>query len=146
MKRSSERILTTHIGSLPRPKDLWTMIEAKDRGQPGVAEIVRKQVDAGIDIPSDGEQSKSSFTNYVKERLSGLEGINEEPFAGPPPAFPEYAAWQRRETDELRIDLSGRTERNDSGRSEVRFQLADLVRHVDQGTERDHDARRRTLR
>jgi 5-methyltetrahydropteroyltriglutamate--homocysteine methyltransferase len=107
MRRSSERILTTHIGSLPRPKDLWTMIEARDRGQPydqddlavrlksRVAEIVRMQVEAGIDIPSDGEQSKSSFTNYVKERLWGLEGINEAPYPGPPPAFPEYTAWQR---------------------------------------------------
>jgi 5-methyltetrahydropteroyltriglutamate--homocysteine methyltransferase len=107
MKRSSERILTTHIGSLPRPKDLWAIIDAKDRNQPydhhaldarvktAVAEIVRKQAEAGIDIPSDGEQSKSSFTNYVKERLSGLEGINQTPYAGPPPAFQEYAEWQR---------------------------------------------------
>ena len=66
MKRSTARILTTHIGSLPRPQDLWTMLEAKDRGQPydqdalakrtksAVADIVRKQVEAGIDIPSDG--------------------------------------------------------------------------------------------
>src|SRR2546425_4685449 len=106
MKRSYNRILTTHIGSLPRPKDLWTMIDAKDHGhvydrdtlaarlKSAVAEIVRKQVDAGIDIPSDGEQSKASFTNYVRERLSGLEGLNREPYAGPPPAFPEYTAWQ----------------------------------------------------
>jgi len=106
MKRSTERILTTHIGSLPRPQDLWTMIDAKDRGQPydsaalskrlqsAVAEIVRKQVEAGIDIPSDGEQSKPSFTNYVRDRLSGLEGVNTEPFPGAPPAFPEFVAWQ----------------------------------------------------
>ena len=64
MKRSSERILTTHIGSLPRPKELWTHISAKDRGQPydqselnrqlgkAVEEIVRKQIEVGIDIPS----------------------------------------------------------------------------------------------
>jgi len=106
MKRSTDRILTTHIGSLPRPQDLWTMIDAKDRGQPydsdalstrlksAVAEIVRKQVEAGIDIPSDGEQSKPSFTNYVRSRLSGLEGINKGPFPAPPPAFPEFVAWQ----------------------------------------------------
>lgn len=106
MKRSTERILTTHIGSLPRPQDLWTLIDAKDRSQPydqealskrlksAVADIVRKQVEAGIDIPSDGEQSKPSFTNYVRTRLSGLEGINQKPFPSPPPAFPEFAAWQ----------------------------------------------------
>ena len=104
MKRSSERILTTHIGSLPRPKELWALIAAKDRGEPydpdslnsvlksAVAEIVRRQAEAGIDIPSDGEQSKASFTNYVRERLSGLEGINTEFFrgAGSPPKFPGY--------------------------------------------------------
>jgi 5-methyltetrahydropteroyltriglutamate--homocysteine methyltransferase len=107
MKRSSDGILTTHIGSLPRPRDLWAMIDAKDRGQrydqgvlaqrlkSAVADIVKKYAEVGIDIPSDGEQSKSSFTNYVKDRLSGLEGINQEPYAGPPPAFPEYAEWQR---------------------------------------------------
>jgi 5-methyltetrahydropteroyltriglutamate--homocysteine methyltransferase len=106
MKRSTDRILTTHIGSLPRPQDLWAMIEAKDRDQPydqdalakrlksAVADIVRKQVEAGIDIPSDGEQSKPSFTNYVRDRLSGLEGINQGPFPSAPPAFPEFAAWQ----------------------------------------------------
>jgi len=106
MKRSTERILTTHIGSLPRTQELWTLIDAKDRGQPydgavlaatlksAVAAIVKKQVEVGIDIPSDGEQSKPSFTNYVKERLAGLEGVNTAPFAGAPPAFPGYVAWQ----------------------------------------------------
>lgn len=108
MKRSTDRILTTHIGSLPRPADLWQMINARDRGEPYdagvlrarlksvVADVVRKQAEVGIDIPSDGEQSKASFTNYVRTRLSGLEGINTEPYAGPPPAFPEYAAWQQK--------------------------------------------------
>src|SRR5581483_11820074 len=95
------------IGSRPRPADVWKMIDAKDRGQPydadalgirlksAVAEVVQKQAEVGIDIPSDGEQSKNSFTNYVKHRLLGLEGTNTEPYPGPPPAFPEYAAWQR---------------------------------------------------
>lgn len=107
MKRSTDRILTTHIGSLPRPQDLREQIDAKDRGQPydkalfatrlkaAVLEIVRKQIEVGIDIPSDGELSKISFTNYVKDRLSGLEGINCQPYASAPPAFPEYTEWQR---------------------------------------------------
>lgn len=102
MKRSSARILTTHIGSLPRPKELWTHVGAKDRGQPydqteldrqlkkAVEGIVRKQIEVGIDIPSDGEFSKASFTNYVRERLSGLEGINTHGFAAPPPKFPGH--------------------------------------------------------
>jgi 5-methyltetrahydropteroyltriglutamate--homocysteine methyltransferase len=102
LKRSTERILTTHIGSLPRPKDLWELIGAKDKGQPydhtvlderlksAVATIVQKQVEVGIDIPSDGELSKASFTNYVRERLSGLEGINTDPFPAPPSKFPGH--------------------------------------------------------
>jgi 5-methyltetrahydropteroyltriglutamate--homocysteine methyltransferase len=102
MKRSTERILTTHVGSLPRPKDLWELIGAKDKDQPydqaalgerlksAVTAIVRKQAEVGIDIPSDGEFSKASFTNYVRERLSGLEGINTEMFPGPPSKFPGY--------------------------------------------------------
>ncbi len=102
MKRSSERILTTHIGSLPRPKDLWALIDAKDRGQPydaaalgtrlkeAVTAVVCKQAEVGIDIPSDGEQSKASFTNYVRERLSGLDGINTELFSAAPSKFPGY--------------------------------------------------------
>jgi 5-methyltetrahydropteroyltriglutamate--homocysteine methyltransferase len=102
MKRSTERILTTHVGSLPRPQELWELISAKDKGQPydptalterlqaAVTAIVRKQAEVGIDIPSDGEQSKASFTNYVRERLSGLEGINTNPFPLTPTKFPGY--------------------------------------------------------
>jgi 5-methyltetrahydropteroyltriglutamate--homocysteine methyltransferase len=67
MKRSTERILTTHTGSLPRPDDLVTMLYAKDRSEAqeqgafearvrtAVAEIVRKQLDAGVDVVNDGE-------------------------------------------------------------------------------------------
>src|ERR1700751_64427 len=102
MKRSSERILTTHIGSPPRPKDLWAHVGAKDRGQPyeqaelnrllrkAVEQIVRKQIEVGIDIPSDGEFSKATFTNYIPERLSVLEGVNTAGFAAPPPKFPGH--------------------------------------------------------
>lgn len=91
MKRSADRILTTHTGSLPRPPDLLEMIDAKENGEPydpqafaervrtAVADIVRQQVDAGVDIVSDGEQGKPSFASYVKDRLSGLDGENTEP-------------------------------------------------------------------
>jgi 5-methyltetrahydropteroyltriglutamate--homocysteine methyltransferase len=106
MKRSTDRILTTHIGSLPRIPDLWTLVNAKDRGEPydaallatmlkeAVAALVKKQAEIGIDIPSDGEQSKASFTNYVKERLTGLEGINKTGYSSPPSKFPGYEAWR----------------------------------------------------
>lgn len=84
MKRSTERILTTHAGSLARPPDLLEMMRAKELGQPydqqalaarvqtAVAETVQKQVDCGVDVVSDGEQGKPGFANYVKDRLTGI--------------------------------------------------------------------------
>src|ERR1700741_5231802 len=85
MKRSTERILTTHVGSLPRPADLLAVVEAKEDGKPiddkahaarlrgAVTEIVRKQIQLGIDIVDDGEFGKPSFVSYVNERLGGFE-------------------------------------------------------------------------
>src|SRR5262249_20863188 len=85
MQRSTDRILTTHAGSLPRPPDLSEMLRAKEAGQPydeqalqqrlasAVAEAVQKQAENGIDIITDGEQSKTSFTTYLSERLAGIE-------------------------------------------------------------------------
>jgi 5-methyltetrahydropteroyltriglutamate--homocysteine methyltransferase len=86
MRRSAERILTTHVGSLIRPDPLLPFIRAKQSGQPyderayadclarSVQEIVEKQAAAGIDVPSDGEFGKSiSWSQYALERLSGFE-------------------------------------------------------------------------
>ena len=80
MKRSSKRILTTHAGSLPRPDDLLDMMQTAgvDRGarasrvQHAVADIVRMQLDLGLDIVDDGEMSKPSFVTYVQARLAGF--------------------------------------------------------------------------
>ncbi|HVE50178.1 MAG TPA: cobalamin-independent methionine synthase II family protein [Casimicrobiaceae bacterium] len=86
MKRSTERFLTTHTGSLPRPHDLVRTMYAREEGVPvdasalakhvadAVAEVVRKQVDAGIDIVNDGEMSKPSYATYIKDRLAGFGG------------------------------------------------------------------------
>ncbi len=86
MKRSTERFLTTHTGSLPRPADLIRMMFAKEEGVPvdaaamatrvraAVAEVVGKQVEAGIDLVNDGEMSKPSYATYVKDRLAGFGG------------------------------------------------------------------------
>ena len=85
MQRSAERILTTHVGSLPRPPDLLEMINAKEEGRPfdlsryharvksAVREAVEKQAAAGIDISADGEMGRVGFIPYVNERLSGIE-------------------------------------------------------------------------
>jgi 5-methyltetrahydropteroyltriglutamate--homocysteine methyltransferase len=108
MKRSSERILTTHVGSLPRPADLLDMVQARGEGKAvdekahaarlraAVAEIVRKQIDLGIDIIDDGEFGKASFVSYVNERLGGFEIDKEMPRQSPwagsreARAFPEF--------------------------------------------------------
>ncbi len=86
MKRSTERFLTTHTGSLPRPEDLIRMMYAKEEGVPvdraalaarvrsAVAEVVKKQADAGVDLINDGEMSKPSYATYVKDRLLGFGG------------------------------------------------------------------------
>ncbi len=83
---SHDRILTTHAGSLPRPPELLALLQAREAGETGaaeafaarvredVAEVVRRQVAAGIDAVSDGEFSKPSYSAYVTERLSGFGG------------------------------------------------------------------------
>jgi 5-methyltetrahydropteroyltriglutamate--homocysteine methyltransferase len=88
MKRSTERILTTHTGSLPRPDDLIRMMFAKEEGVPvdrtaldqriktAVAEIVGRQLRAAIDIVNDGEMSKPSYATYIKDRLAGFGGTS----------------------------------------------------------------------
>jgi len=84
MKLSTDRILTTHVGSLPRPADLLAFLEAREAGQPideaafagrlaaAVEEAVAKQIAAGIDSVCDGEQSKISYTFYVRHSLAGV--------------------------------------------------------------------------
>ena len=86
MQRSTERFLTTHTGSLPRPDDLVRMMYAREEGVPvepdalasrvasAVAEVVGKQADAGVDVVNDGEMSKPSYATYIKDRLSGFGG------------------------------------------------------------------------
>ena len=86
MRRSTQRFLTTHTGSLPRPDDLVRAMYAREEGVPvdaaalerrvasAVADVVTKQVEAGIDIVDDGEMSKPSYATYVKDRLSGFGG------------------------------------------------------------------------
>jgi 5-methyltetrahydropteroyltriglutamate--homocysteine methyltransferase len=111
MKQSSERILTTHVGSLPRPPDLLAMIQAKEQGavvdadafaarvKSAVAEAVKKQAGASIDIVADGEMGRFGFIPYVNERLAGIEPRKNASRAGGWAnsreylAFPEYYQW-----------------------------------------------------
>ena len=104
---STDRILTTHAGSLPRPDDVVEMVRAQARGdrrddaadakrlRSAVAEVVRKQADIGLDIVDDGEFGKPSFVTYVRQRLGGLSEIGGErrnPWGGSRDAlaFPDF--------------------------------------------------------
>src|SRR5580658_9056205 len=102
LQQNTDRIQTTHIGSLPRPHRLLDAMKAKYSGQPyddkayqqalraAVADVVREQVDCGIDIVTDGEFSKPGFFTYVRERLEGFEprpGLKRQPFQQEVDAF-----------------------------------------------------------
>jgi 5-methyltetrahydropteroyltriglutamate--homocysteine methyltransferase len=108
MRTSSERILATHVGSLPRPADLHVLTSALRRGETvdrsdyaarlrqAVTDIVKKQASIGIDIISDGEMSKPSFITYINDRLGGFEvdtaDRNQSPWVGSREvkAFPDF--------------------------------------------------------
>jgi 5-methyltetrahydropteroyltriglutamate--homocysteine methyltransferase len=109
MKHSTERILTTHVGSLARPTALLDTMKEKENGRPydadlfaaqvreAVADRVQRQVDSGIDVVTDGEMSKVSFLTYVKDRLAGFEPDDEVHSMAPSwqkevDDFPEYYA------------------------------------------------------
>jgi 5-methyltetrahydropteroyltriglutamate--homocysteine methyltransferase len=124
MKRSTDRILTTHVGSLSRPDALVPLLTARDRGQPydretfaklvrdAVNDVVRRQTEAGVDIVTDGEQGKASFFGYVVERFTGFERQSAPPGQdGSTRAasreyldFPDYYAW----SDRISEGLGGR--------------------------------------
>jgi 5-methyltetrahydropteroyltriglutamate--homocysteine methyltransferase len=107
MKLSTDRILTTHVGSLPRPDELFAMMLAKmdgkaldekayaERVRRAVEDSVKQQVAAGLDVVSDGEMGKPSFITYAAQRLGGLEkrdGVRPSPFSNTRETrdFPEY--------------------------------------------------------
>src|SRR6267154_1587391 len=103
MIRSTERFLTTHTGSLPRPDDLVRIMFAKEEGVPvdgaalaariaaAVAGIVKQQEKAGIDIVNDGEMSKPSYATYIKDRLAGFGGESRPLTYQDLVGFPEFA-------------------------------------------------------
>ncbi len=102
MKTSTERILTTHVGSLPRPQEVADLLFAQDRGESydpahfdevmrrGVREAIRQQREAGIDIVSDGETSKISYATYIRHRLTGFEGDSARPTPQDIDELPDY--------------------------------------------------------
>ncbi|HZD65244.1 MAG TPA: cobalamin-independent methionine synthase II family protein [Acidimicrobiales bacterium] len=104
VKRSVDRILTTHTGSLPRPQALLDLLGSRARGEAdatavakevgaAVAEVVRRQVAAGVDVVNDGEAGKESYATYVRERLTGFEGEGEQ--AARMPDLEEFPGYLR---------------------------------------------------
>jgi 5-methyltetrahydropteroyltriglutamate--homocysteine methyltransferase len=104
MKRSTQRILTTHTGSLPRSPQVVELLLAEQKN-PGattaelavavraaVADVVGKQVACGLDIINDGEQGRTDYTTHVKDRLTGFDGPSSPPLGTGEPDFPELSA------------------------------------------------------
>jgi 5-methyltetrahydropteroyltriglutamate--homocysteine methyltransferase len=104
MQRSEERILTTHVGSLPRSPRLRELLVRQDRGEvidelelereveAAVQRVVQKQLEVGIDIGNDGEQPRVGFSTYVARRMQGFGGESRRPPAREMAEFPDYAA------------------------------------------------------
>ena len=141
MKRSTDRILTTHTGSLPRPPDLAAMLDALDTGgaadpaalearvRRAVADIVRQQVAAGVDVVSDGEQGKVGYSTYVRHRLTGFDGQSGAAKRADWADFPEAAARAERRAAILRPACTGPIDWKD--RTAVQKDVANLRAAVD---------------
>jgi len=120
MQRSTSRILTTHTGSLPRPRDLTLLYAARAAGQPveeaaieragreAVRESVRRQHDAGIDVGNNGEQQRDSFFLYLKSRLSGLGGSWARPARADVERYPEFKRmWNEQHAARTQVSALG---------------------------------------
>jgi len=119
MQRSTERILTTHTGSLPRPPDLAATLQALDAGtkpdaarfhaqvRRAVEDVVRKQAAAGVDILNDGEQGKVGYSTYVRHRLTGFDGTSEVRMRSDWADFPAAAERLGRSSAVVRPSCSG---------------------------------------
>ncbi len=142
------RILTTHVGSLPRPDDLLALIRAREQGgatdpvafearvRSAVEEVVRKQVTAGLDVVNDGEQGRPDYSTYIKDRLTGFEGESMPPIMGADMKdFPEFAARRQTPAFERRPTCSGPIAWRDFGAVET--DIENLRRAVEKsGAER----------
>jgi 5-methyltetrahydropteroyltriglutamate--homocysteine methyltransferase len=103
MKRSDQRILTTHVGSLPRPPALRDLLVRQDRGESidaralareaeaAVRHVVKKQLEAGVDVGNDGEQPRVGFSTYPAKRMRGFGGESKRRLSRDQVEHPDYA-------------------------------------------------------
>ena len=104
MKLSTDRIITTHVGSLPRPERLAEILIERENGDPvdatefrreaeaAIRWVVQKQLESGIDVGNDGEEPRIGFQTYVPQRMSGFGGVSERKMLTDMVRFPKYAA------------------------------------------------------
>jgi len=124
MHRSNDRILTTHVGSLPRPPALRDLLIRDERGESidraefqrqieaAVRRVVVKQLEVGIDIGNNGEQPRVGFQTYVASRMQGFGGASARPTSMDVRAFPDYGAMLRaRRSQTTKIDNAPRSPR-----------------------------------
>jgi 5-methyltetrahydropteroyltriglutamate--homocysteine methyltransferase len=120
MQRSTSRILTTHTGSLPRPRELTRLYAVRARGEAvdaaqidrvgreAVRSVVRKQHDAGIDVGNNGEQQRDSFFLYLKTRLLGLGGSWERPSRADVDRYPDFKRmWNEQHASRTQVSALG---------------------------------------
>src|ERR1700730_18329267 len=118
MQRSTERILVTHTGSLPRPAALTQLYALRSRGQPvdtaeieragrdAVSHSVAKQAEVGVDVGNNGEQQRDSFFLYLKERLTGLGGSWERPSRADVDRYPGFRQmWEEEHASRVQVSL-----------------------------------------
>jgi 5-methyltetrahydropteroyltriglutamate--homocysteine methyltransferase len=117
MLRSEKRILTTHAGSLPRPKDLADMFgrlsrrEAIDAAaleraiEDSTRRVVKMQLECGIDVGNNGEQPRESFFTYVQHRMSGFGGVSERPRLSDLSSYPSLLEWATTMRSRIKVDL-----------------------------------------
>ncbi|MGI9236997.1 MAG: epoxyalkane--coenzyme M transferase, partial [Woeseiaceae bacterium] len=106
MQSSTDRILTTHVGSLPRSQSVTDVVFAQEKGEQvadadaiirnAVDDVVQDQVNAGVDLVSDGEMSKISYATYIKDRISGFDGDSERE---PPSDLEEFPGFLKRQAN-----------------------------------------------
>ncbi len=152
MQRSTDRILTTHTGSLPRPDDLVQLMYAKEEGKrvdaallatqvtDSVKAVVERQLKVGVDVISDGEMSKPSYATYVADRLTGFAGKSSLPKLSDILEFPNVASAYFNDPGVVRLNqnrpaCSG--EVRSKGQDEFRADIDNLVRAVEGSKPRD---------
>jgi 5-methyltetrahydropteroyltriglutamate--homocysteine methyltransferase len=120
MRKSSERILTTHTGSLPRPRDLTLLYARRSQGEQiderdlaragldAVSRVVQKQREIGVDIGNNGEQQRDSFFLYLRSRLSGLGGSWERPSRADVDRYPDFKRmWEQQHANKVQVSALG---------------------------------------